>query len=142
MVREYTYAYAALSPHDGVLDSLILPEVNTEAMGIFLNEVSRRHPGEWIAMYMDRAGWHTAKQLKLPHNLRVLHIPAYSPQLNPVEQLWDEMREKWFDNHVFDSLDAVEGTLIKALAHLEARPKQIKQLAGYDWIVSNQMNAT
>lgn len=142
MVREYTYAYAALSPHDGVLDSLVLPEVNTEAMGIFLNEVSRRHPNEWIAMYMDRAGWHTAKQLKLPGNLRVLHIPPYSPQLNPVEQLWDEMREKCFDNHVFDSLDAVEITLIKALTNLEAKPEQIRQLAGYDWIIRNRLIAT
>jgi transposase len=142
MVREYIYAYAALSPHDGVLDSLILPEVNADAMGIFLAEVSRRHPDEWIAMYMDRAGWHTAKELHLPHNLCVRHIPPYSPQLNPVEQLWDEMREKWFDNHVFDSLDAVEQTLADALAQLEQTPVQIRKLAGYDWIIRNRLNAT
>lgn len=58
IVREYTYAYAALSPHDGTLDSLILPRVSEQAMSIFLREVSNRHPDEFILMVMDGAGWH------------------------------------------------------------------------------------
>lgn len=101
MVREYTYAYAAVSPHDGVMDSLIIPEANTEAMSYFLEEVSGRHPEEFILMVMDRAGWHRSRNLCIPENIGFLWLPAYSPQCNPVEHIWDEIREKWFPNRVF-----------------------------------------
>ncbi len=69
IVREYTYAFAAISPHDGTLDSLILPEVNTKMMSLFLEEVSFRHPDEFIMMFMDQAGWHKAGGLKVPDNI-------------------------------------------------------------------------
>lgn len=93
-VREYTYAFAAVSPLDGALDSLILPHVNAEAMSLFLAEVASRHPDEHILMFMDRAGWHRAKDLIVPRNMRLGWLPPYSPQCNPVEHLWDEIREK------------------------------------------------
>jgi transposase-like protein len=63
IVREYEYAYAAVSPHDGVLDTLVLPKANTEAMGLFLDEAAQRHADEFIVMVLDRAGWHRAKRL-------------------------------------------------------------------------------
>src|SRR3954464_5797294 len=66
IVREYGYAYAAVSPHDGVLDSLVLPDVNAERMSLFLAEVTRRHPREFILMVLDGAGWHTAHELIVP----------------------------------------------------------------------------
>ena len=83
MVREYTYAYAAVSPADGVLDSLVLPVVNAHAMSLFLSEVSQRHPNDFILMVMDKAGWHQAKDLKVPKNMRIIFLPPYSPELNP-----------------------------------------------------------
>jgi hypothetical protein len=66
IVREYEYAYAAVSPHDGVLDTLVLPAVNAEAMGMFLAEVAQRHANEFIVMVLDGAGWHKAKRLQVP----------------------------------------------------------------------------
>jgi len=62
VVREYTYAYAAVSPVDGVMDSLILPEVNTADFELFLEEVATRHADEFVLMFMDGAGWHTTKK--------------------------------------------------------------------------------
>lgn len=94
MVREYTYACAAVSPSDGVLYSLVLPVVNAHAMSLFLAEVSERHPDDFILMGMDKAGWHKANDLKIPENMRVIFLPPYSPELNPVEHLWEEIREK------------------------------------------------
>jgi transposase len=135
-VREYTYAFAAVSPLDGVLDSLILPEVNAKAMSFFLAEVSSRHPEDYILMFMDRAGWHRAKDLVVPEHMRLEWLPPYSPQCNPVEHLWDEIREKHFCNRVFHSLDAVEATLCTALAYLEESHHIIASLTGYNWIVS------
>jgi transposase len=142
IVREYTYAFAAVSPHDGVLDTLILPEVTAETMSLFLAEVSRRHSDEFILMIIDGAGWHHARDLKIPENTRLLFLPPYSPQLNPTEHLWDELREKDFPNLVFDSLDTLEDHLEKALCKLEGQRDRVRSNTGFDWIVNISMNAT
>ena len=141
-VRQYTYAYAAVSPHDGIMDSLILPEVNAEAMSIFLAEVAKRHPDEFILMVMDQAAWHKAHDLVIPDNICLIWQPPYSPQCNPVENLWDEIREKWFPNLVFKSMEAVENTLVKALVTLENDHDRTQHIAGFDWIVRILLNAT
>ncbi len=133
-VREYTYVYAAVSPDDGTLDSLILPEVNAEAMSIFLAEVAQRHREAFIHMFLDGAGWHKANALQVPDNMRLDFLPPYSPQLNPVEHIWEEIREKWFQNLVFDSLDAVEERLVEALLALEGDHALVQSLAGFEWI--------
>ena len=86
-MREFTYAFAAVSPSDGVLDSLVLPEVTAETMSLFLAEVASRHPEESILMFLDQAGWHRAKALVVSPNMRLAWLPAYSPQCNPVEHL-------------------------------------------------------
>ena len=142
MVREYTYAYAAVSPADGVLDSLVLPVVNADAMSLFLAEVSQRHPDDFILMVMDKAGWHQAKDLKVPKNMRIIFLPPYSPELNPVEHLWEEIREKWFPNRVFESLDAVESVLVDALHSLEQSPEKVASITGFDWINNLILKAT
>jgi len=142
LVREYTYVFAAACPLDGGLDSLILPEVNAEAMSLFLHEVSQRHLDEAILMFLDGAGWHKARRLEIPVNIRLVPLPPYSPQLNPVEHLWDEIREKWFPNKVFRNLDAVEDTLMEALVALENNPSRVRSLTDFDWIISYKKKAT
>jgi transposase len=141
VVREYEYAFAAISPQDGTLDSLVLPSVHAEAMNVFLAEVSQRHAGELILMVLDGAGWHKAKRLQVPTSMRLLFLPPGSPQLNPVEHLWDEVREKWFANRVFDSMDAVEEQLLTALKTLEEDSPRVASLTGFDWIKSIPLNA-
>jgi transposase len=136
IVREYTYAFGAVSPHDGTLDSLVLPVVTAEAMSIFLEEVARRHPKEFILMFLDGAGWHRANDLAVPENMRLEALPPYSPQLNPVEHIWDEIREKWFANEVFNSLDAVEDRLVEALVALENDRELVASTTGFDWIIN------
>ena len=73
--------------------------------------------------------------------MKLFWLPAYSPQCNPVEHLWEEIREKWFENKVFNSLDSVEDALVYALATLENDKKKVLGLAGFEWIVSIYMNA-
>ena len=136
IVREYTYAFGAVSPHDGALDSLILPVVTADAMSIFLKEVARRHPEEFILMFLYGAGWHRANDLVVPENMRLEALPPYSPQLNPVEHIWDEIREKWFANEVFNSLDAVEDRLVEALVALENDRELVASTTGFDWIIN------
>jgi hypothetical protein len=124
-----------------VLDSLVLPEVNTEAMGLFLAEVSARHAAEFIIMVLDGAGWHKAKRLPIPANMRLIPLPPWSPQLNPAEHVWDELREKWFINRQFTSMDQLEQQLIAGLAALEVDLPRIASLTGFDWITCVPLNA-
>ncbi len=138
---EYTYAYATVCPLDGKFDSLVLPNVNTECMQIFLDEIARRYPNENIVMVMDGAGWHRSHSLTLAENLRLLLLPPYSPELNPVEHLWDELREKSFHNRVFDSIGALESHLVDALRHMEETTDVVKSIAGWDWIINSLCNA-
>ena len=141
IVREYEYAFAAVCPHDGTRDTLGLPSVNAEARSVFLAEVSARHAQEFLVMVLDGAGWHRAKRLQIPSNMKLIPLPPWSPQLNPVEHVWDEVREKWFANRVFASMDAVEEQLITALKALEGNMARVASLTGFEWIKNVLSNA-
>ncbi|MGH8858389.1 MAG: transposase, partial [Polaromonas sp.] len=93
-------------------------------------------PQENIVMVVDGAGWHKT-EFKLPANLKLHFLPPYSPELNPQEHVWDELREKWFHYIVFDSLDALEDQLVLALKTLEYDPAVVKSIAGLDWIINS-----
>jgi transposase len=136
-VREYTYAYAAVSPLDGAIDFLILPVMSSEAMNRFLAEVAQRHRQEYVLMLYDGAGSHSRNRLSLPDNMMLEKLPPYCPELNPTEHLWDEMREKFFPNFVFDSLEAVEERLMEAMIDFENHPERVKSITGFSWILKS-----
>jgi transposase len=140
VTQEYTYAYAAVSVADGQLDSLILPHVNTVCMQIFLNEVAERYPRERIVMVTDGAGWHNAESLTIPENMRLVKLPPYSPELNPVEHVWDDLREKSFHNRVFKSIDALEQHLSSALREMELDNQRVRSIVAWPWIINALMN--
>lgn len=137
VTQEYTYAYAAVSVADGQLDTLILPQVNGLCMQLFLDEVAQRHPNDRIVMILDGAGWHQRGVLTLATNLRLLSLPPYSPELNPVEHLWDDLREKSFHNRVFDSLDALENHLEVALLNMELDHQRVQSIVAWPWIINS-----
>ena len=135
LTHQYTYVYSAVDVCTGELDSLILPHVNTACMQLFLDEISARHPNEHIVMVIDGAGWHRAHALKAPHNIHLLTLPPYAPELNPVEHVWDELREKFFHNRVFQSLNALERHLMRALQSLERNPGTVASIVSWPWII-------
>jgi transposase len=139
--REYGYAYAAVAPHEGALVSLVLPEVNAELMSLFLAEVARRYPRDFILMVLDGAGWHKAGELIVPAQMRLEWLPARSPELNPVEHVWEELREKWLGNRLFDEQAAVDRQVAAGLASLEKDPKRVASLAGFPWIQRMLLNS-
>ena len=141
LLRKFSYAFAAVSPHDGVMDSLILPWVNASTMSMFLATVSQRHPDEYIVMVMDQAGWHIAHELEAPKNMRLVLLPPYSPEINPVEHIWDALRENCIGNTVFASLDAADKALSKGLRSLESDPERMQSLTGFEWITSISLKA-
>jgi transposase len=129
LTHQYTYAYGAVSPMDGKFDSLVLPH-NTECMQLFITEIASRYPQQNIVMVLDGAGWHKSTTFVVPENLQLHFLPPYSPQLNPQEHIWDELREKYFHNQAFDSLDALEEQLLERLRYLEQSHHTVKSTTG------------
>ena len=84
-----------------------------------VTEIGKRYPDENVVMVVDGAGWHKSKTFALVDNLQLHFLPLYSPELNPQGHIWGELREKYFHNKAFDSMDALEVQLLAGLQHLE-----------------------
>lgn len=121
-------------PRWGRLTALILPTANTEMMSLFLTHVAQEFSDFFIVMLVDRAGWHTAQRLIGPENIRLLPQPARSPELNPTEHIWEELREKTLPNQSFPSLDALENTLCAGLTQLAADPNRVRSLTDFPYM--------
>jgi transposase len=102
------YVYGAVEPSSGELFSLTLPKVNTEAMNIFLREMSKCYKDDEIIIVLDGAGWHKSSKLLMPDNITMLHLPPYCPELNPAERLWQHIKSNTLRNKIYDSLDQLE----------------------------------
>jgi transposase len=94
LIREYVYLYGAVSPKDGTCVYLIMPRSDTACFQAFLNVLSRKFARQDILLVLDGAPNHRCSDLALPDNISLLFLPPYSPELNPKENLWDEIREK------------------------------------------------
>jgi DDE superfamily endonuclease len=86
VVRESVYVFAAVAPGAGLMTSLVLPSAHTAMMNLFLEHVSQSFENYFLVMQVDQAGWHRSKELIVPANIRPIEQPAYSPEVNPVEQ--------------------------------------------------------
>lgn len=139
-IREYTYAYGAVSPLDGEMVSLVLPYANTNCTNIFLKEVSDRYPNDYILMVADNAPWHKSKGLVVPENIEIFPLLPYTPELNPIEMIWDEVREKGFKNELFKTLNAVQIRLCDTLLSLELGTSRVKSIIGWKWIINCLLN--
>ena len=129
MIREYIYAYSALSPQSGDCFSMISPLCNTEAMNVFLQQLAAQYPDYRIILLLDKAGWHISQSLEIAANIKLLHLNPYSPEHNPVELLWREIRRNYFHNKIFNSLDEVEDTLQQALLSSHNHKDDVKKLS-------------
>ena len=137
LIREYVYAYAALTPTDGQLEWMLGSKMDTSTMNVFLQQVSKRHPEEFVVMVLDGAPSHRSTQLEIPENMALLHLPAYSPELNPAEHLWDELRDKEFADKVFDSLDSAIAQLDFGMWRLDSSPAALHSFTGWDWTLES-----
>ena len=105
---EWCYLYAAVEPATGESAALVAPNADTGTMGQFLRILdAERRPDERVVLVMDGAGWHKAKALRVPTGITILHLPPYSPELNPVENLWHYMRSHYLSNRAYKDYDAL-----------------------------------
>ena len=133
-VREYRYAYGAIEPKTGESCFLILPYANTICMNIFLKELSQRFPDDIILLVCDGASWHRSKTLEVPDNIRLFYLPPATPEMNPIEQIWEELREKNFYNKIFSTLKKVEDRLCEGICNLTN--DIVKSITSRDWTLS------
>lgn len=131
-IREYRYAYGAVEPKTGKSFFLVLPYCNTDCMNVFLRELSKAYPNDFILLVADGAAWHRSKNLETPQNIEIFPLPPYTPEMNPIEQIWKEIRKRGFRNEVFQTLDKVVQRLCDVICSIT--PKTISSITHRDWI--------
>ena len=140
--RQFTYVYGAVRPVAGELDWMLADKMNTERMGEFLAQVSAAHAEEYMVMIVDGASSHVAKALVVPANIVLYRLPPYSPQLNPQEHLWEEIREKEFPNRVFENREGVRSQWEAGLPRWSQDEARSQGICAWPWIVNLTLNAT
>jgi len=117
----------------------MLPRADTHAMQMHLHEISRAVARRAHAVVlMDRAGWHSTGKLKVPRNLTIILLPSRSPELNPVEKVWQYLRQNWLSNRVFETYDDILDAGCDAWNRLIAQPETITSIGSRDWAHAGQ----
>lgn len=112
---EYLWVLAAVCPETGHAEGLLSPQLNTKIVNEFLAQFARTIPADQHAvMLWDGAGFHASKQLRVPENVTVVTLPAYSPELNPIENLWNYLKSHFWSNRAYDDYDALEQAAVDA----------------------------
>ncbi len=102
------YLFAAVNPQTGASSALIAPTVNTAMMNHHLRFIAQEAGADThVVLVLDQAGWHMAKALEAPENITLLHLPAYSPELNPVERVWAYLRSHQLSNRVYEDYEVL-----------------------------------
>lgn len=114
------YLYSAVNPKTGLDVSLVMPNVNTENMNAFLEEMGNKLSDKKILLIMDQAGWHKAKLLQIPSNIKIFYLPPYSPELNPIERLWRYIKDNVLKNRIYETLKQLEDNLCDFVCTISA----------------------
>jgi transposase len=128
------YIFGAICPKEGKGAGLVMPWCDTSAMNAHLEEISVMvAPGAHAVLILDQAGWHVSNALVVPENITLLPLPPRSPELNPVENVWQYIRENWLSNRVFTSYDNIVDHCCEAWNELIDRPWKIISIGMRDW---------
>ena len=128
------YIFGAICPARGTAAALVLPKCNTQAMQWHLEEISSQvSPGAHAVLILDRAGWHGSAKLAIPANITLLPLPPRAPELNPVENVWQFLRENWLSNKIFSSYDQIVDLSCEAWNNLVEQPWTIISIGTRDW---------
>ncbi len=113
---------------------LVMPAIGMDCMQYHLDEISKNiEPGNHAVVIFDRAAWHTTKKLRLPKNLSLLPLPAASPELNPTEQVWQVLRDRYLANRCFKSYDHIVESCCDAWNAFTSGKGAVQQLCSRDW---------
>ena len=131
---EWGYAYGAVDVVSGESEFLLLPSVNLGFSLMFLRQIAERDPEAHHVVIWDNAGFHQRPgDGTLPANVRLLPLPAYSPELNPVEKLWEIVRDR-VANKVHGTITAMDDAVARVLRDMYHAPDMIRSLVGTGWM--------
>jgi transposase len=132
---QWAYIFSAVRPATGADFTLVLPVVNAAVMDLFLAQFAAALPADAHAvLVLDGAGWHDERALSIPDNLTLVPLPAYSPELNPVERIWLYLRERFLSLRFLPDTEAIIQACCRAWNALTAEPDRIRSLCAYPWI--------
>ena len=131
---KWAYIFGAICPKQGKAAGLILPWCDLEAMAAHLKEISAHvAPEAHAVLLLDQAGWHLSCRLEVPANISLLPLPPRAPELNPMENVWQFMRDNWLSNRVFGSRDDIVAHCCEAWNKLIEQPWTIMSIGLRDW---------
>jgi transposase len=130
---EWLYLWGAVDPMTGDSVAMITPTVDAGLMQTFVDGISGHvKADEHAVLVLDNAGWHHARALNWPANVTPMYLPAYSPELNPAENLWQYLRSHQLSNRVFEDYDSMFRRVDSAWATLD--PARLRSLCRCPWI--------
>jgi putative transposase len=137
--HDSVYLFGAICHARKTGAAVIMPTANAEAMNEHLKEISTQiTPGAHAILVCDGAGWHQpGKRLRPPSNVTLLPLPPYSPELNPMENVWDYLRGNKLSRLVWNGYDAIVAACKEAWHFLIADPDRINSIAHRSWASVN-----
>jgi transposase len=133
---EYAYIYGAICPERDVGEALVMSHVNSKVMQKHIDAISKCIPSDRHgALVMDRAPWH--RSIKVPPNMTIIHLPSYSPECNPHENIWEYMKNNFLSNKVFSDFDHVMESCCEAWNKLCGEAGRIKSIGTREWASIN-----
>lgn len=122
-------------PRRGESNAWLMPGANTETMNGQLADLGKQLPDKvHVALVFDGAGWHHSHGLKVPDNITLVHLQPYSPELNPIEIVWHELRQRYLSNRIFPQADCLQGEVALAWNRLADNLRRLRSLTDYAWI--------
>lgn len=130
---EWCYLFAAVNPLTGASSAIVAPTVHTQLMNQHLKFISQEAGADkHVVLVLDRAGWHVAKALAVPANITLLHLPSYSPELNPIERIWAYLRSHYLSNRVYSDYDHLFDETSAAWRRLD--DQRLKSITATSWL--------
>lgn len=132
---EYAYLFGAVCPSTGQTEALIAPCVNKDVMTQHLQQISQATPdGRHAVVVIDGAGWHTMDTAAPFNNLTLIKLPPYSPELNPIEQVWQWLRQRHLSNRTFKGYEDIVDACSNAWNTFRQNIDTVKSICSRDWI--------
>jgi transposase len=134
---QYTslYVLTAVCASTGAASGLISPTLNAGVVNLFLEQFSRELPaGVHAVLLWDGAGYHTSEELKIPKNVSLIQLLPYSPELNPVENLWHYLRSHYWSLRVYRDAEALEEAAMSAWRAVCLRPELVSSICNAPYI--------
>jgi len=128
---KYFWLWGSFSPITGDSHYVISQGVSKNMFVAYLNDLSKLNPKEFKILLIDNAGFHSTKDVVIPNNIALLPIPPYSPELNPAERVWKEIKSK-ISMKIFETLDTLENKVVDIINSMDKC--DIKSLTDYPYI--------